>query len=340
MHVVILGAGSWGTALAIEFSRLKHYTYLWARDSMQVNSMNQNRENIRYLPNISLPSNLKITNDLNLALSTITFNKKNSLIILGVPTSGLSNIFHEITSHISIQRLSNANIIWTCKGFEKESSLLPFEISRKFFSKIDINTGVLSGPSFAKEVAKGLPVALTVASDNIELCSVVAHAIRGKCIRPYITQDMIGVEIGGALKNIIAIACGISDGLNLGSNARAAIITRGLAEMRRFGIALGAKSETFSGLTGLGDLTLTATGDLSRNRKIGIEIGNGKKLSEILSSGITVEGVYSIRSALKRSKELGIELPIIEVVYSILFENLDPISAVSVLLSRSGPLYE
>ncbi len=337
LNIVVLGGGSWGTTLAIAASRL-HYTYLWARNKNQAEIMKTTRENKSYLPGIYLPSNLHISSDLDFVLEQL-FNRKNfenSLIVLGVPVSGLSKLCECLFERIPSTYLRSIPIIWTCKGFEEESCFLPSEVVKKVFGTSKLNSGVLSGPSFAKEVAMQLPVAMTIASKNYKIQAITSLAFHGKFIKIYTNRDVVGVELGGALKNVIAIACGISDGLNLGSNARAALITRGLVEMSRLGVALGAKIATFSGLTGLGDLVLTATGELSRNRNAGIDISHGKKISGIISKEITIEGINSTRSAIKRAKELNIELPIMEFVHSILFEGLEPKLAISNLMNKIG----
>jgi glycerol-3-phosphate dehydrogenase (NAD(P)+) len=228
-------------------------------------------------------------------------------------------------------------VVWTCKGFDETHARLPHEIVNEALAGLsDIGTGVLSGPSFAREVAQGLPVALTVASNDAPLRDATTAALHGGPVRVYAGTDVVGVEVGGALKNIMAIACGIADGLMLGTNARAALITRGLAEMTRFGVAMGAKGATFSGLTGLGDLVLTATGDLSRNRRVGTEIGAGRKLADILAGGMTAEGVRAARSALARSEALGVDMPITSAVCAVLFDGVAPMTAVSTLLARDA----
>jgi glycerol-3-phosphate dehydrogenase (NAD(P)+) len=230
--------------------------------------------------------------------------------------------------------LQDTPIVWTCKGFEADTARLPHEIMREALP--GATGGALSGPSFAREVAQGLPVALTVASDSPALRDATTAAFHGAALRVYASTDLVGVEVGGALKNVIAVACGIGDGLALGTNARAALITRGLAEMTRFGVALGAQAETFAGLTGLGDLVLTATGELSRNRRVGLEIGAGRKLADILASGITAEGVRCARAALDRARAIGVELPITEAVCAVLFDGVAPMTAVSALLARDA----
>lgn len=336
LRVVVLGAGSWGTALAAAASR-RHPTQLWARDPAQAALMNATGENARYLPGVRLPEGLSISSDLDAVLATLTHADAKPLIILGVPVAGLALTCRDLAQRLPARGLEHTPIVWTCKGFEEQTARLPHEIAQDAFAGMpSLTGGVLSGPSFAKEVAQGLPVALTVASHDAPLCAITTHALHGAALRVYASQDIVGVEVGGALKNVIAVACGIADGLQLGANARAALITRGLAEMSRLGVALGAQADTFAGLTGLGDLVLTATGELSRNRRVGLEIGAGRPLSDILASGITAEGVRCARAARERARALNIELPITEAVCAVLFENVPPMTAVSMLLAREA----
>ncbi|KAG4080998.1 hypothetical protein HA402_010169 [Bradysia odoriphaga] len=293
------------------------------------------RENTLYLPGIQLPAALQLSDDLDGTLRNLAHDGA-ALIILGVPVAGLASICAELGARLPPLGLARTPIIWTCKGFEENTARLPHEIAAQALRDLipDWAGGVLSGPSFAREVAQGLPVALTIASRNTALCQTTTTALHGAALRVYTSQDVAGVETGGALKNVIAVACGIADGLQLGTNARAALITRGLAEMSRFGIALGAQAETFAGLTGLGDLVLTATGELSRNRRVGLAIGSGRKLADILADGITAEGVRCARAALARANALGVELPITAAVCAVLFDNVAPMTAVSALLAR------
>ncbi|CAB3631976.1 MAG: NAD(P)-dependent glycerol-3-phosphate dehydrogenase [Achromobacter sp.] len=333
LRVAVLGAGSWGTALAAAASR-RHPTVLWARDPAQAADMAARHENARYLPGIALPQALTITPDLDATLRSLQQDGAAGLIILGVPVAGLAATCAELARRLPALGLQDTPIVWTCKGFEADTARLPHEIVREALP--GAVGGVLSGPSFAREVAQGLPVALTVASDNAALRAATTQALHGAALRVYASGDLVGVEMGGALKNVIAVACGIGDGLALGTNARAALITRGLAEMTRFGVALGAQPETFAGLTGLGDLVLTATGELSRNRRVGLEIGAGRKLADILASGITAEGVRCARAALERARAIGVELPITEAVCAVLFDGVAPMTAVSTLLARDA----
>lgn len=337
LNIAVLGAGSWGTALAAAASR-RHRTTLWARDAAQAEAMAKSHENTRYLPDVALPGTLGITSDLAEALAPLAVAPSQTLIILGVPVAGLDAICRELAARLPALGLAHTPVVWTCKGFEADTARLPHEIVAEALSGTNIPGGVLSGPSFAREVARGLPVALTIASEHETVRSATTTALHGGAVRVYASTDVAGVEVGGALKNVIAVACGISDGLALGTNARAALITRGLAEMSRFGVALGAQAETFAGLTGLGDLVLTATGELSRNRRVGLEIGAGRKLADILASGITAEGVRCARAALQRARTLGVELPITEAVCAVLFEGVAPVTAVSALLAREARL--
>lgn len=333
LRVAVLGAGSWGTALATAASR-RQPTVLWARAPAQAADMAARRENARYLPGIALPQTLDISSDLDATLRGLGQDGAAALIILGVPVAGLAALCAELSHRLPALGLQNTPIVWTCKGFEADTARLPHEIVRQALP--GAIGGALSGPSFAREVAQGLPVALTVASDNTVLRAATTQTLHGAALRVYASNDQIGVEVGGALKNVIAVACGIGDGLALGANARAALITRGLAEMTRFGVALGAQAETFAGLTGLGDLVLTATGELSRNRRVGLEIGVGRSLADILASGITAEGVRCARAARERARAIAVELPITEAVCTVLFEGVAPMTAVSALLARNA----
>lgn len=336
LRIAVLGAGSWGTALAAAACRHAPTT-LWAREPEQARSMARTRENSRYLPGVPLPPALSITPSYDEALAPLAAPGATALIILGVPVAGLAQACERLTDHLLAARVERAFVMWTCKGFEADSAHLPHEIAAPILARhAGLTGGVLSGPSFALEVARGLPVALTVASVDPALRQAATQALHGGPVRVYGSTDVTGVEMGGALKNVIAVACGVADGLALGTNARAALITRGLAETARFGQALGALPETFAGLTGLGDLVLTATGELSRNRRVGLAIGQGASLSDVLASGITAEGVRCARAALGRAQALGIELPITEAVCAVLFEGVAPVTAVSSLLAREA----
>jgi glycerol-3-phosphate dehydrogenase (NAD(P)+) len=296
--------------------------------------MSAQRQNTPYLPGVPLPAGLTITSDLGHALNSPSPAGTQPLIILAVPVAALAAMGRELSRYLSLPELAHAFVVWTCKGFEESTARLPHEIVRQALH--DVAGGVLSGPSFASEVAQGLPVALTVASTSSALCAAFTAALHGGAMRIYTSTDVLGVEVGGALKNIIAIACGVADGLQLGANARAALITRGLREIKRFGVALGAQADTFVGLTGLGDLVLTTTSDLSRNRRVGLEIGAGRPLADILASGIMAEGVRCARAVLHRARAKGVEMPITEAVCAVLFEGVAPMTAVSSLLAREA----
>jgi len=350
-RVSVLGAGSWGTALAA-LACTQADVMLWARDAALAQQLHSQRQNPRYLPDVRLPDNLRITHDLTQALNHAC-ERPDSLILLGVPVAGLRQTCTQIAPSLTICTHPPA-LVWTCKGFEPDSARLPHEMVQAAFSSenpvssnapdfcplpgLDVlpGFGVLSGPSFAREVAQGLPVALTIASRQPAVCQTVIHALHGANARIYTSNDVIGTEVGGALKNIVAIACGISDALGLGTNARAALITRGLAEMQRLGIALGGQPETFFGLTGLGDLVLTATGELSRNRQVGLLLGQGQPWADIARQGKTAEGARCARAALMLGQKHQVDLPITQTICQILFDNVSPGNAVTQLLSRQA----
>ncbi|NYT37556.1 NAD(P)-dependent glycerol-3-phosphate dehydrogenase [Allopusillimonas soli] len=334
LRVSVLGAGSWGTALAA-LACARADTMLWGRDPGTVAQINTQRLNARYLPGISLPLRLQASHDFEAAVAHAQGDK--GLIILGVPVAGMADTCARLAQQLAQSAQPAPAIIWTCKGFHHDTGQLPHEIAQAAFaSQPDTRLGVLSGPSFAREVALGLPVALTVASRQAETAQRVIAVMHGELARIYSSTDVIGVEVGGALKNIMAIACGVSDGLGLGTNARAALITRGLAEMQRLGLAMGGQAETFAGLTGLGDLVLTATGDLSRNRKVGLAIGAGKTLTQALEGGVTAEGARCAQAALALGARFGVDLPITEAVCRVLFDSMAPREAVSRLLAREA----
>jgi len=340
LHVAVLGAGSWGTALAVLASR-QHNTLLWARDAAAADAINSTHRNSRYLPDIELPATLRATSDLDDALAHVQSPDAGAgLIILGVPVAGLDDICAQLEQRLPCDASSTRlSIVWTCKGLHKDTGQLAHEIVLARLGRHadhGLGLGVLSGPSFADEVARGLPVALTVATRDDATVRRTTRALHGDAARIYSSDDVIGVEVGGALKNIMAIACGISDGLKLGNNARAALITRGLAEIQRLGLALGGRADTFAGLTGLGDLVLTTTGDLSRNRQVGLAISQGRRLDDILANGMTAEGVRCVQAALELGRRLDIEMPITEVVHQVLFHDLAPRDAVARLLSRDA----
>ncbi len=333
LRTLVIGAGSWGTALAAAAS-LNSDTLLWCRHSDQADIINQTHHNPRYLSDCPLPPSLRATHQFDEAIAHLRQAPEQALIILGIPVAGMPETCAQWSTLLAAENLSHIPLVWTCKGFAQDSALLPHEVVQAHSSFP--NMGVLSGPSFAREVVQQLPVALTVASDSAITRLRTTEVLHSPFCRIYESEDVIGVEVGGALKNIIAIACGIADGLALGHNARAALITRGLAEITRLGSAMGGAPATFAGLTGLGDLVLTATGDLSRNRQVGLAIAQGKTLSEILASGMTAEGVRSARDTLKRARSLNIDMPITEVICRVLFEDMPARQAVQQLLTRDA----
>lgn len=322
MKISVLGAGAWGTALAISLA-LRHQVSLWARDTQQVELMQVCRSNRRYLPDTPFPLSLQITSDMGAVLDAA------ELIIVAVPVASLRGILQRIAaSHVVTP------VVWLCKGFEAQTSQLPHQIVAEILPA-DFPCAVLSGPSFAQEVARGLPTALTLASDDIGFAQHIAQALHHSRLRIYSSADVAGVEVGGAIKNVLAIAAGISDGLHLGYNARAALLTRGLAEMTRLGLRLGGKAETLGGLSGAGDLILTCTGDLSRNRQVGMLLAQKRALPEILSElGHVAEGVYTAREVHQVAQSLDVQMPICEAVYRVLYEQLPADKATENLLSR------
>jgi glycerol-3-phosphate dehydrogenase (NAD(P)+) len=313
-RVAVLGAGAWGTAIAAVLSSRLEVT-LWARDPAQAGRLAGTRRNERYLPGIELPDALGVTADLSKATKDV------SLVLSATPVAGLREMAQKLPA--------DAPLVWLCKGFEEGTSLLPHQLVAQRRS------GALSGPSFADEVARGLPCALTLASRDEGFARNTAALLHGGRLRVYYSADLVGVEIGGAVKNVMAIAAGISDGLGLGQNARAALITRGLAEIARLGAVLGGKPETFFGLAGAGDLILTCTGDLSRNRRVGLELAKGLPLKGILADlGHVAEGVRSAKEVLRLARSKGVEMPVSEAVSAVLDGRLAPGAAVERLLSR------
>jgi glycerol-3-phosphate dehydrogenase (NAD(P)+) len=342
MNVTILGAGAWGTAVAIHAAKQrnsasdkKRVVTLWARDVDQAAQMETTRRNNRYLSGIDFPPDLVVETDFDRALLSV--QSKNDLLIIATPLSGLASTCQRLLKSST----TPLNWVWLCKGIEPDSSALPHEIVEREIrgheKASQISFGVLSGPSFAIEVARGLPCALTVASQFSGICELTQQALHHGSMRIYATDDLVGVELGGAVKNVLAIATGIVDGMGLGLNARAGLITRGMAEMARLGQALGARSETFAGLAGLGDLILTATGDLSRNRQVGLELAKGKSLEQILKDlGHVAEGVRCATAVLALAKKSNVQMPIVEAVCQVLFSNMAPKEAVMQLMARDA----
>jgi glycerol-3-phosphate dehydrogenase (NAD(P)+) len=310
-RVAVLGAGAWGTAIASVLAARLEVT-LWARDAAQAAAMARTRRNERYLRGVEIPSAVKVTAE---------FPASAELFLAATPVAGLREVLKNKPSPL----------VWLCKGFEQGTGSLPHQIVEPVVPRC----GALSGPSFADEVARGLPCALTLASRDAGFAREAAAIVHGGRLRVYYSADLVGVEIGGAVKNVMAIAAGISDGLGLGHNARAALITRGLAEIARLGVAMGASPETIFGLTGAGDLILTATGDLSRNRRVGSQLAQGLPLDKILRDlGHVAEGVHSAREVTKLAEARGINMPVTQAVNAVLQGKLTPKAAVEQLLSR------
>ena len=322
MKIAVLGAGAWGTAIAISLAE-RHAITLWARNSEQCAAMSAARSNARYLPGYRFPDPLCVTEHISIALSQA------ELVLIAVPTAALRDTLRELKR----QRYLGA-IAWLCKGFEPGRGRLPHQVSAE--ELVDVaQCGVLSGPSFAQEVARGLPTALTFASFSGQWARELAASLNSPVLRVYSSEDLIGVEVAGALKNVMAIAAGISDGLEYGYNARAALITRGLAEIARFGIALGGRGETFMGLAGAGDLILTCTSDLSRNRRVGLRLAAGEPLDSILADlGHVAEGVNTARELMRTARDLGIDMPVTRAVCRVLEDHTQARSAADELLRR------
>ncbi len=329
MNITILGAGAWGTALAISLSA-RHRVTLWARDTAQIAAMSASRCNQRYLPEVALSQDVHLTAEPITALAGMELGKLPEMILVAVPVSALRSTLRQI-AQIPVP----VPVIWVCKGFEAGTSQLPHQVAAESLPHT-FPRGVLSGPSFAMEVARDLPAALTLASSDGEFARQTAQLLHHARLRIYSSTDVVGVEVGGAVKNVLAIAAGISDGLGFGHNARAALITRGLAEMTRLGLKLGGCAETLGGLSGAGDLILTCTGDLSRNRQVGMLLAQQQALPDILRQlGHVAEGVYTVREVHQLAQRLGVDMPICSAVYHVLYEHVPAASAVEALLSRA-----
>ncbi len=325
MKISVLGAGAWGTALAIHLAK-KHQVILWARNGSHISGMRKARSNPKYLGNFQFPEQLFLDNDLQ---STVV---SADLIISAVPTSAFRDLLSEL------KKLNNLPIIWANKGLEVGTGMLPHEVALDVLGdpgSTNRNFGVISGPSFAAELVRELPTAVTLAATSDDLSKLAANAFHHGSMRIYTSKDVAGVSVGGALKNVIAIAAGISDGMGFGNNARAAIITRGLAEISRFGEAIGASPDTFGGLAGAGDLVLTCTGEYSRNREVGIRLAQGRPIREILDGlGHVAEGVYTAKEVISRSGLLSIDMPITYEVSQVIHNSKPPKDAVQDLLGR------
>lgn len=322
--ISVLGAGSWGTALAIQAARNGCHTLLWGHNSGHMTSLSSNKENVRYLPGLALPDGLCITDSLEEAV------KFSSLILISVPSHAFRNTLVKIKPFTN----DKTEIAWATKGFNPDDGTLLNQIVKQVFSD-DIHTAVLSGPTFAKEVATGLPTAITIASATPAFSAKISNILHNHYFRIYTSNDIVGVQVGGAVKNVLAIAAGIADGLGFGANTRSALITRGLQEIMRLGTKLGGQADTFMGMAGLGDLILTCTDNQSRNRRFGLALGEGKnKEIAIEEIGQEVEGISAAKETYLLSVKHNIEMPIIEQTYKVLYQNLDPRIAVQNLLAR------
>jgi glycerol-3-phosphate dehydrogenase (NAD(P)+) len=330
MNITILGAGAWGTAMAIALGA-RHDVLLWSRFEEEISPMADARENLAFLPGFKLPATLRLSFDLDEAVAHVAAtDAAPGLLIMATPVAGLRPTAQQLKGK------PIPNLVWLCKGFEESTGLLPHQVVAEVLGN-NIPAGVLSGPSFAQEVAAGMPCALTIASKSAALCQLTVSAVHGGNIRVYSSDDVVGVEVGGAVKNIMAIAAGVADGLGLGLNARAALLTRGLAEITRLGLALGGRVETFMGLTGVGDLILTCTGNLSRNRSVGLELAKGKPLDAIVKEiGHVAEGVLCVRAVCALAAKLSVDMPISNAVAKVLFNGDTPRDMVARLMARDN----
>lgn len=323
-NLSVLGAGSWGTALAVLLARNGHRVILWGHHPEHVAALRAERCNRRYLPGVAFPDNLSLAEDLGEAARSAEIQ------FIVVPSHGFGPLLAALKPHLPLQ----AGIAWATKGLELGTGRLLHEVARAVLGP-DMPTAVLSGPTFAGEVAAGLPAAITVASEQADFARLLANLLHNARFRAYTSPDLIGVQLGGAIKNVLAIAAGVADGLGFGANARAALITRGLAEMMRLGLTLGGKPETLMGLSGVGDLILTCTDDQSRNRRFGLGLGRGETRDEVIARiGQEIEGIPTAGIIHRLAREHGVDMPITEQTYRILYEGLPPREAVNNLLLR------
>ena len=324
LKIAVLGAGSWGTALAALMARHGHAVTLWGRDAKVAAAIDQQHENIRYLPGIPLPENLRATTDLAISLQNA------DLVLVVVP----SHAFTETLRLLAPLRPASAGVAWATKGFEPGSGRFLHEVAEDILGP-SVPLAVVTGPSFAKEVTLGLPTAVTVHGDDADFTQQVADVLHGPAFRAYTGNDMLGAELGGAMKNVLAVATGVADGMQLGLNARAGLITRGLNEMLRLAAAIGGRPETLMGLAGLGDLVLTSTGDLSRNRRLGLALGRGQSLQDAVREiGQVVESVQTADEVMRQAERHGIDLPISTAVRAVLHGDLSPAEGLQQLLAR------
>ena len=322
--LAVIGAGSWGTALAIQFARAGHPVRLWGRDAAQQAAMARERCNRRYLPDAPFPPGLEAVATADEALDGARD------LLVAVPSHALREVLRGLAPRLAPE----LRIAWATKGFELATGLLPHQVAREVLGA-ERPMAVLSGPTFAREVGAGLPTAMTVASPDEAFATALAHSLSAGQFRAYISTDIVGVEVGGAVKNVLALGAGLSDGLGFGANTRVALITRGLVEMTRLGVALGARRETFMGLAGLGDLVLTCTDDQSRNRRFGLLLASGRTPEAALAEiGQVVEGYLAARAVRTVAGREGVDMPICEGIYRLLYEGLPPREVVKALMSR------
>ena len=322
--IAVLGSGSWGTALASLVARHGHPTVLWGRDPAVIDAIDQQHENPRYLPGLALPQNLRATTDMAQAVAGAAW------VLVVVP----SHAFGETVRKLAPLLPAGVGVAWATKGFEPGSGRFLHEVAGEVLGE-DVPLAVVTGPSFAKEVTQGLPTAVTVHGDDPAFTQQVADAMHGPAFRAYTGNDMVGAELGGAMKNVLAVATGVADGMALGLNARAGLITRGLNEMLRLAAAIGGRPETLMGLAGLGDLVLTSTGDLSRNRRLGLALGRGKGIAEAVAEiGQVVESIQTADEVMRQAERHGIELPISNAVRSVLHGELSPADGLKQLMAR------
>lgn len=322
--IAVLGAGSWGTALALQFARSGRSVRLWGRDREQLSAIDASRCNDRYLPGAGFPENIEVVKDLQECVAGARD------ILISVPSHGLRETLAKVAPMLD----EGARICWATKGFELSTGKLPHQVAREILGD-EQPIAVLSGPTFAKEVGEGLPTAMTIAANDAAFAGELATTLSGDNFRAYTSEDMVGVEVGGAVKNVLAIGAGLSDGLGFGANTRIALINRGLVEMMRLGVALGANSETFMGLAGMGDLVLTCTDDLSRNRRMGLALAQGKSVQEAQDEiQQVVEGVLAAKAVKEVAEKAQVVMPICNEIYRILYEGVSPREAVGTLMRR------
>lgn len=323
--IAVIGAGSWGTALAMQFARSGRRVRLWGRDESQLDTMTADRSNARYLPGVDFPENLIVEPDLNACLAGVRD------VLVSVPSHGLRDTLTQIAPLLE----NDARVCWATKGFELSTGKLPHQVAMEILGE-SRPMAVLSGPTFATEVGQGLPTAMTIAANDPDFAGELATTLSGNNFRAYTSGDILGVEVGGAVKNVLAIGAGISDGLGFGANTRIALINRGLVEMTRLGVALGASPDTFMGLAGMGDLVLTCTDDQSRNRRMGLALAAGKTVEEAQEEiQQVVEGVLAARAVREVAQANDVVMPICDEIYRILYEGVSPREAVGALMGRA-----